>query len=66
MKNSHSFYLFLFAFIPSILFSQISITQSDYSTIFAIGNTNTSFVDTLTEYIDIGQPGEITIGILLT
>ena len=43
--------------IPSILFSQITITQSDFTSIFAVGSTHTSFADTLTESINIGQPG---------
>jgi len=57
MKDSNSIYLILFMFIPSILFSQIFITQAEYTAIFSIGSTSTNFTDTLTESINIGEPG---------
>jgi Secretion system C-terminal sorting domain len=57
MSKIRNFYFVFTILISSLTYSQITITQSDYTSIFTIGNTNTSFVDTLTETINIGQPG---------
>ena len=53
------FYLIFFIFFicSSLLFSQITITQNDYTSLYSPGKTNTAFVDTLVESINIGQPG---------
>ncbi|MBI1931282.1 MAG: T9SS type A sorting domain-containing protein [Ignavibacteriales bacterium] len=53
-------YLIQYSFFflsSSFLFSQITITQNDYTSLYQIGKTNTVFVDTLSESINIGQTG---------
>ena len=57
MKKLYIIFFCFFLFNASVEFSQINITQNDYSTLFAVGKTNITFVDTLTETINIGQPG---------
>jgi len=57
MKRNHLIYFILTFVFPSLLFSQITITQSDFTSLYTIGSTQLSFADTLTESVDIGQPG---------
>lgn len=47
----------LLMFSTSLIYSQITITQSDYNAIFAVGNTTTALGSTTATSIDIGQPG---------
>ena len=53
------FYLIFFIFFicSSFIFSQITITQNDYTSLYSAGKTNIAFIDTLVESINIGQPG---------
>ncbi len=44
-------------FIGSLSIAQISINQSDYASIFKIGNSFNNFGDTLTTSVDIGNTG---------
>ena len=48
--------VFLFTF-TIYLSGQITITQSDYTSLTTIGNKFVSFADTLTESVNIGSPG---------
>ena len=43
-------------FSTSLIYSQITITQSDYNAIFAVGKTTTVLGTTATS-VNIGQPG---------
>lgn len=55
--KKHFIYFFLL-FIPfTYSLGQITITQSDLSNLFTIGNTQTDFFDTNTVSLDIGNPG---------
>jgi len=56
MKKNQTILLLVFITIPSILFSQITITQSDFTSLYTIGNTYVGFTDTLGS-VDIGQLG---------
>lgn len=57
MKNIRLLFLVSILTFPSLLFSQITITQSDFTSISEIGKSFASFSDTLTESIDIGNLG---------
>ncbi len=57
MKKKYFFLPFYILIIPSVIFSQISISQTDYTSYISIGSTHTSFADTVTESVDIGQLG---------
>jgi hypothetical protein len=43
--------------LPFVIYPQITITQSDFTSIYSIGGTSTSFADTSKETVNIGQPG---------
>lgn len=57
MENKFTNYLFALFLVPSLIFAQIDITKTEYTSFFSIGKTYYSFADTLTETIDIGSPG---------
>lgn len=51
--------LFLFILFTPFSFNlgQITISQSDYTSLFLLGNSNTGGIDTVSESFDIGQEG---------
>lgn len=57
MKKTDKVLIFIILLLPSVILSQISISQNDFTSIYSIGSTHTSFADTLTESVDIGVPG---------
>jgi Secretion system C-terminal sorting domain len=58
MSNIRIFYFVITFLISSLTYSQITITQSDYTNLFNIGYTLTSSSIVESQTIDIGQLGE--------
>lgn len=56
MKNTYLLFAFLLLFITTQ--SQVTITQADLEAELTIGNTVTTFVDTLTSSVDVGTAGQ--------
>lgn len=57
MKQKYIYLLFSIIFISSLSYSQISISQSEFTSSFGTASTNTSLGITESQTIDIGQLG---------
>jgi len=57
MKYRYICLFFSFLLVSSQIFSQIAISQSDFTSFFTIGNNYSSSADTTVRSVNIGQPG---------